>query len=292
VEFLWDEPLARHTTFRIGGPVACLARPGSQASLEELLRFLRWQRIPHRVLGGGSNVLAPDEPWEAVVVQLSGCCRDMANFRGGRGSGREIYFGAGLPLSSCLQYCVRNGLTGLEFAVGIPASLGGAVRCNAGTPAGCMADALVEVDCLDTAGGRQRAARGDLEFGYRKSGMPGDWVIMGARLRLLESDPQGIKRLLKERMRERRRKQPFGLPSAGSVFKNPPGAFAGALIEKCGLKGLRRGDAEISTRHANWIVNRGRAQAADVLALVRQAEEQVRSRFGIVLEREVEVWEP
>jgi UDP-N-acetylmuramate dehydrogenase len=321
IDRCWQEPLARHTTFRVGGPVTCLARPRSEPALVELMRWLRSERIPHFVLGAGSNVLAPDEPQEMVAIQLEWCCNTLEQYRpeqvaggepavgGGRqvaaaaGAGNEVRHGAGaaLPpgfllqvgsgvrLARLMRFCLRNALTGLEFLVGIPGSVGGALAMNAGTGSGAIGDVLVQMTVVDAAGNRRTLERSKLNIGYRCLALPPGTLILNAVLRLHRGMAAAIKRQVRAIMVQRRRTQPLGCPSAGCIFKNPPGQSAGALIDQAGLKGLRLGDAQVSHQHANWIVNLGQASARDIVALINLVEERVYRRFGVQLEREVKV---
>lgn len=282
------EPLARHTTFRIGGPVSCLASPETEPAFERLVALAGKDGVPFFVLGGGSNLLAPDGFLDRLAVKL-----DRAFGAVGKEAGGVVVAGAGVKLARLLRFCAAEGLGGLECLVGIPGSVGGAVVMNAGTREGCVADTLEWIDVLDTeTGTRRRVEPKDLSPRYRSMGLPEVWVVLGAGFRLRPATGESLRKSLRALMAQRKASQPLGWPSAGCVFKNPPGASAGELIDRAGLKGLRAGGAEISTKHANWIVNRGGATAADVLTLMARMEREVLARFDIRLEREIRVITP
>lgn len=289
IEFMWQEPLCRHTTFRIGGPVSCLARPCTEEALIELVRAVVKEGIPHFVLGGGSNVLGPDEPWNVVAIQLAPSCSTLVKSASLKSGAFEVYAGAGVRMAHWLRFCLESGFEGIESLVGIPGTVGGALVMNAGTAQGCIADVLVGIDVIDFEGRRRRIPRAELSPVYRSMRLPGDWIVLGGWFELRPLKDGSLKRRLGELMGLRKRSQPLGWPSAGCIFKNPNGVSAGALIDKSGLKGVRVGDAQISEKHANWIINRGKASARDVLALIGRMEEKVLENFGIRLEREIKV---
>lgn len=289
VEFRWDEPLARHTTFRVGGPVSCLAVPRTEKALGGLVREARRQGVPCVILGAGSNVLAWDGPMDVLVVKVTpSCCGEIRCRDAGDGE-KEVFAGAGAGLPRLLAFCLRNGFEGLEALVGIPGTVGGALVMNAGTREGAITDPLIELEFLDAEGMPQRLQKSQLSIGYRFTGLPGDSVVTGARFLLKQTERGALRARAAEIMRQRKRTQPLGLPSAGCVFKNPAGLSAGALIQRCGLKGFRVGDAEVSGKHANWIVNRGSARAADILALIQHIQQKVFRDFGVLLELEIKV---
>jgi UDP-N-acetylmuramate dehydrogenase len=290
IDCRWQEPLARHTTFRVGGPVTCVARPNSEEALIGLITWIRAKQIPHFILGGGSNVLAPDGPWQAVAIQLERACDAVEKCPEPAGEGGELWsVGSGVRLARLLRFCLVNGLHGLEALAGIPGTVGGALVMNAGTGAGTIADAMVWISLLDAAGNRVRLGKSQLDIGYRSIHLPASSLVLGAAFRLHAGSREELRRLLRQLMRQRQDTQPHGRPSAGCIFKNPPGHSAGALIEKVGCKGLRVGNAQVSTKHANWIVNLGNARAVDILALIGLIEQRVEDEFAIKLEREVRV---
>lgn len=291
VEIRKEEPLARHTTFRVGGPVRLLARPRSEKALFALLDSIRELGAPFIILGEGSNVLAPDGPWEMIVVQLHLACKGFLPGSQKTGGETTLYAGAGARLPELIRFCVENGLEGLEALAGVPATVGGALFMNASTSLGAISDPLLRLDLLDPDGTKRSVGREQLNPGYRTMGVAQNCVVLGACFKLRPC-PNGVLKERMETMLEKRKKtQPAGYPSAGSVFKNPAGQFAGALIEKAGLKGCRIGDAQISEKHANWIVNRGKATAKEILELIEKTENEIYASFGVRLEREIRILE-
>ncbi|MCU0587858.1 MAG: UDP-N-acetylmuramate dehydrogenase [Syntrophobacteraceae bacterium] len=287
LEILWDVPLASCTTFGIGGPARCLARPLTMDAVADVLRRVREVEVPFWVLGGGSNVLAPDEPLDGVVLQLSRSCSEIRIRGAGERGCVEVRAGAGLRLSRLIRFGLENGLSGLEPLVGIPGTVGGAAVMNAGTRDGCLADVLLWLDCLDEKGARQRLGLRDLRPGYRTMGLADGWCVVEACLGLRPATRGGMRDRLRETMLKRKATQPLRWPSAGSVYKNPPEAPAGWLIERAGLKGHAVGGAAVSEKHANWIINRGGATAADVRAVMTHVEKSVLEAFGVCLQREI-----
>lgn len=286
----WNEPLAHYTTFRVGGVARCLVRPESESALIQLMGRVRSQEAPYVVLGGGSNVLAPDEGLERMVIQLADCSAELRTAGPGEGEGEgvEVVVGAGAPMRRLLRFCLRERLSGLEFMVGIPGSVGGALVMNAGTGREALADALRWIEVLDGQGRLKRVERGDLRPAYRSMGLSRDWIVLrgGFSLKCLQNGSTS-RQVLSETMRSRKASQPLGLPSAGCIFKNPPGFAAGFLIDRAGLKGFRIGDAAVSEKHANWIVNHGNARARDILDLIEHIEKVVLEEFGVCLQREI-----
>ncbi|SMC20957.1 UDP-N-acetylmuramate dehydrogenase [Desulfacinum hydrothermale DSM 13146] len=287
----WDVPLERFNTFRLKGKVRCLAVPETVEALERLLDRLHRRAVPWVVLGRGSNVVIPSGTWERVLIVLDRCAGSLWWERADRDRIR-VGAGAGLRLSRLLGVCARHGWSGLEGLVGIPATVGGAVVMNAGTPQGALADVLEEVRYLDVQGKRHRRRREDLKASYRDMGLPERCVVLEAVLTLKKDDPSCVQQRMRRTMKRRRAAQPLDLPSAGCIFKNPPDAPAGALIDRAGLKGYRIGGAQVSPVHANWIVNCGGATPEDVKALIGHVKATVRQRFGVDLEEEVRVLEP
>lgn len=282
VPFLRDEPMAAHTTFRIGGPADRFLRVPDTDGLEAALNALREEEIPYFILGNGSDLLVPDEGLRGAVLQLDGRFRQA----GAAGEGR-ILAGAGAALSAVCMLAKEKGLSGMETAFGIPGSLGGALFMNAGAYGGEIRDATERVYVFEDGEVREMDAK-DCGFSYRHSVfMERDCVVLGASLRLQPGDPAEIAGKMEDYMARRREKQPLEFPSAGSVFKRPEGHFAGALIEQCGLKGLAVGGAQVSEKHAGFIVNRGGATAADVEALIGRIRETVFRETGVMLEPEV-----
>ncbi len=292
----WGEPLSRHTTFKVGGSAACLAIPENLQTLQVLMHEFSQRKIPWVILGGGSNVLPPDDPWDVVVIQLKRACGALHILHGPlaeRGAEQEkilVQVGAGVPLSAFLRFCVHRELGGAEFLAGIPGTMGGALTMNAGAFGGSISDILYRLEIMDSRGHTRRLLRKDLSCSYRSMGLPSGQIILEAVLEMRPKGAQHIKEELKKKISRRRKTQPFGVPSAGCVFKNPAGHAAGALIEKAGLKGAGVGGARVSEKHANYILNVGSATAGDILQLMERMENAVMQHFGIRLEREVRVW--
>lgn len=283
VKLLWDEPLSRHTSFRIGGPARLMAFPPAAEQLQKVLVLCRrWEIVPI-VLGNGSNVLAPDEGINGLVVCMSGL-NSVAR------SGSAILSDSGVTLARLASFAQQNGLSGLEFAHGIPGTLGGGVFMNAGAYGGELKDVVTESRCLTLAGEEQVLRGEEQQFSYRRSAYSDrDRIIISARLELKRGDPEEIRSQMAELSAQRREKQPLEYPSAGSTFRRPEGHFAAALIEQCGLKGDTVGGAQVSEKHAGFVINRGGATCADVLQLVEHIQETVLRETGVELELEVRI---
>ncbi len=277
-----DEPLAAHTTLRIGGPAAWFAQPADEPALVAAVAWARTTGLPFWCIGNGSNLLVPDEGVSGCVITTGSACRWV------RWEEDGVEAGAGYPVQRLLNEAGRHGLSGLEGLSGVPGTVGGALVMNAGTAAGETSAVVVSARVLLPSGAVVEWGPADLAFGYRSSRLqePGH-VVLSARLRLKAGDPAAIRRDLAARARRRRDTQPLELPSAGSIWTNPPGDHAGRLVEAAGCKGLRVADAMVSPKHANFIVNAGAARAADVLELMRIVRARVRERFTIVLEPEI-----
>ena len=286
IELRENEPLAAHTSFRIGGPARWMAFPKTVEEVRTLLRLAREADIPVRLLGAGTNVLAPDGGVDALVL----CLKDA--LRGVRlPEGNCIEAMAGETLASVAVFAKKNGLTGLEFAHGIPGTLGGGVYMNAGAYGGELRQVVRQVTFLHADGRLETFENGDCAFGYRTSvfeNMPG--VIVSARLALQPGEAATIEAKMRELMEKRRASQPLELPSAGSTFKRPAGHFAGALIQDAGLKGRGVGGAKVSEKHAGFVVNFDHATAADVRATIALVQKTVYETSGVQLEPEVRIW--
>ncbi len=281
-----DEPLARFTTMRVGGPADLFAAVHNAFELRALVRFARSRGIPHIVLGRGSDVVISDAGVRGLVIQ------DRAE--GSRVEGERYTADAGVPMARAATETQRAGLTGLEFGLAIPGSVGGAVWANAGAHEADIAAVIESVRVLGASGDESILSREELALSYRDSrfkhhepGQPRE-LIVEATFRLEPADPDTIKGRLDEIRRWRQAHQPLGLPSAGSVFRNPPGDSAGRLIDAAGLKGRRIGGAVVSEKHANFVVNDQKGTAADVRALMDLVRAEVAERHGILLEFEVE----
>ena len=273
--------MARYTSLRVGGPADAVARPASAEELAALARLCAEHDQPLIALGRGFNTIAPDAGVRAVVVQL-GELRALA------ADGHQVRAEAGVTHSGLTRFCAEQGLAGLEFAVGIPGTVGGWLAMNAGVPQREMKDVCTRVEWLDGRTGERRDVPAtELRWHYRRLELPAGALVLAGRFGLEPDEPESIRERMRESMERRRATQPVNEPSCGSVFKNPPGDKAGRLIEAAGLKGAEAGGAQISTLHANFIVNRGGASTADVLELIARACNEVERRFGVTLEREV-----
>lgn len=278
------EPLAAHTTLRIGGPAEWFYEPQRPEDLASLLSRLAREGIPCRLLGGGANTLAPDGGVRGAVLH-TGALRRV--FR--EGDGLRAWAGATLP--QLVRTAADAGLSGLEPLIGVPGQLGGALAMNAGSADWGIWDEIAEATVWDPAqGGEVRLLRRAEHQPAYRDGRLGRWVVLEALLRLRPAAPRVIRAAQEELLRRKNATQPVTLASAGCAFKNPPGDSAGRLVDAAGLKGTRCGGAEISERHANFVVNRGGASAADVRALIERAEREVAERFGVRLERELVIW--
>lgn len=292
----FNEPMLRHTSFRIGGPVDAWVEPESPDQLKNLVRWCRQKGIPYIVMGGGTNILVTDEGLRGVAIGMERLTQPLAWVED---QGRlRVTAAAGVPTRRLCALALRNGWQGINFALGIPGSLGGAICMNAGTAGGQMADVLEAVVVLTGTGDVVRLEKNMLGFEYRRMHLPADMtadahlgpVIVRAELGLTLGGRPRLRNQARELLRKRAQSQPMGERCAGSFFKNPSKETpAGRLIDEAGLKGAAVGDAQVSTRHANFIVNRGRATAADVLRLKALIEETVWNRFGIRLQPEVRI---
>jgi len=285
VTVLEHEPLAPRTTWKIGGPARWLVEVGARASLVPVLAQLRSEDVRWAVLGNGSNVLVSDAGFEGVVIVLVGELATLELQRGAPGSHKIIAAG-GASLTRLLRVAKDEALSGLWVLGGVPGSVGGAVKMNAGTRWGEVSDTLAEVE-LASADGIATVPAAELGLAYRHSAITADQVIMSATFVVSDADA-AMRDQLDEVLAYRKGSQPLQFPSCGSVFANPDGDSAGRLIEAVGLKGQRIGGLEISTQHANWIVNHGGGTAADAVALIALCIARVRQSFGIVLRPEVQ----
>ncbi len=280
-EVRFKEPLSFHTSLRIGGPADIFVVPQDVEDIRLALSFADREQLPVDVVGGGNNLLVSDRGVRGVVLKLEGCL-GRAEF-----NGEEAVAGAGVSLSALIREAAALNLGGIEALVGVPATIGGAVAMNAGTPDGSIGDFISAVYFLHADGTMGEFKPGAGSFSYRMFNAPTGSVLIGARLQLHRRPMADIQKDIKQRLKLKKATQPLALASAGCVWKNPPGDAAGRLVEKVGLKGKRLNGAEISAKHANFIVNRGGASAADIRALMDMARERVQSQFGITLEPEI-----
>lgn len=286
-----NELLSRHTSFRIGGPADMFVSPSDRDDLITLLRYIKQKGLVRFILGGGTNLLVRDGGFRGVVinVQRMNAIRIEREYHAVGGTFVVVYAEAGAPLSKLLSFAAEEGLTGIEFCVGIPGTIGGALCMNAGTADGEIGDIIDSVTMISPEGEVVTKGREQMEFGYRTACIPAEHVIIDAKCVLRRGDKTKIMARVKELMEKRKQRQPWGQPSAGSVFKNPQDEAAGRLIESAGLKGKTVGGAQVSDRHANFIVNTGNARAADVLALMEIIKNAVLEYRGVRLEPEIKI---
>jgi UDP-N-acetylmuramate dehydrogenase len=282
-EFLFNEPLSGHTSFRIGGPAEMLAIPYGEHSLAELLVKIKRQKLNYYVLGNGSNLLAEDRGYKGVVIKIARGFKNLSRDK------NRLTVDSGYSLPALVDYCAREGLSGMEWAVGIPGSLGGALVMNAGAYGGQMADSVKKVWGLTPEGKKLKLSPKQIDFSYRQANYPKGFVITGAELELKPGRRSSIKKAMALYLSKRKKNQPLTLPSAGCIFKNPPGDSAKRLIAVAGMKGQKLGGAAVSVKHANFIVNQGGAKAAEVLALIKKIQSQAYQRLGIRLIPEVKI---
>lgn len=286
IPVLWDEPMKNHTSFKIGGPAAALCAPKDRRQLRELVGFVQREGVDSWYIGNGSNLLVSDAGLNGIAILLD------SSFDGEiEQDGTVLLSPAGKKLSAVCAAACAAGLTGLEFAYGIPGSVGGAVYMNAGAYGGEMKDRLLWVEYLAPTGEIVRLEQEQLSLSYRHSrfmeeGMQGSCIVRAA-FGLQRGEKAAIQSEMDRILNQRRQKQPLEYPSAGSTFKRPQGAFAAQLIDKCGLKGFTVGGAQVSKKHAGFVINTGKATCADVLELTRQVRECVQEKTGYLLELEV-----
>ena len=286
IPVLWDEPMKNHTSFKIGGPAAALCAPKDRRQLRELVGFVQREGVDSWYIGNGSNLLVSDKGLNGIAILLD------SGFDGEiEVDGTVLLAPAGKKLSAVCAAACAAGLTGLEFAYGIPGSVGGAVYMNAGAYGGEMKDRLLWVEYLAPTGEIVRLEQEQLSLSYRHSrfmeeGMQGSCIVRAA-FGLQRGEKAAIQSEMDRILNQRRQKQPLEYPSAGSTFKRPQGAFAAQLIDECGLKGFTVGGAQVSEKHAGFVINTGKATCADVLELTRQVRECVQEKTGYLLELEV-----
>lgn len=286
IELRFDELLAKHTSFRIGGGAEVMAFPKSEDELSALLKksaLLDWK---FAILGAGTNVLAPDEGVQGLVICLKDCLDGVRQT-----DETHIQVMAGVTMSRAAVFAANLGLAGMEFAHGIPGTVGGGVYMNAGAYGGEISDICESVQVMDYSGEVKTLSRDQMDFSYRHSCLEGqNAVVVSAVFELIPGSSDEIRSKMKDFQQRRMASQPLDLPSAGSAFKRPSGGYAAALIDQAGLKGYRIGGAAISEKHAGFAVNLGGATAADVKALLTQVSETVYNSTGILLEPEIRIW--
>lgn len=283
-QILKDEPMDKHTTFRAGGKADYLVMPSNEEQVRDLVLLLKKENVPYYVMGNGSNLLVRDQGFKGVIIQIA---RKMNQIRV---EGETIYAQAGALLSKIAAQALGEGLTGFEFASGIPGTLGGAVMMNAGAYGGEMKQVIVNA-CVLTSAGEIAVIPADLmELGYRTSVFAKNQdIILSAQLKLEYGNEAVIREYMDELKEQRVSKQPLEYPSAGSTFKRPEGYFAGKLIQDAGLRGFQVGGAQVSEKHCGFVINKDHATATDILSLMEQVSDKVEEKFGVRLEPEVKI---
>ena len=279
---LEQELMSRHTSFRIGGPADYFVEPASVDELAGVLSLARQEKVPFFIVGNGSNLLVSDEGFRGMIVHTGGSLRSISV------EGDVIYAQAGALLGAVAGAALEAELTGMEFAAGIPGTLGGAVCMNAGAYGGEMKDILLDAEVLTQDGERLVIPVEELDLSYRHSIIfEKNYIVLAAHIRLSRGDKTQIRNRMNELAGARKEKQPLEYPSAGSTFKRPEGYFAGKLIQDAGLKGYTVGGAQVSEKHSGFVINRGGATAEEVRFLIRQVRSKVKQQFGVELEPEV-----
>ena len=286
ISLRFSEPMAQHTSFRIGGPAEVMAFPASGEELRQLLQMSALLDLKPAILGAGTNILAPDAGIPGLVICLKDSLEGMERLDDTR-----IRVMGGVTMARAAVFAANLGLSGMEFAHGIPGTIGGGVYMNAGAYGGELCQIIESVEVMDMEGNIRCLSGEEMGFSYRHSRLEEEQgIVLSAIFHLIPREPEQIKATMKELIGKRTASQPLDLPSAGSAFKRPVGGYAAALIDQAGLKGYRVGDAAISTKHAGFAVNLGNATAADVRELLRQVSDKVYENSGIRIEPEVRIW--
>ena len=286
IEFAMDEPMAKHTSFRIGGPVEAMAFPKNPEELTKLLKTSALLHITPAILGAGTNILAPDEGIRGLVICLKDCMGGMEQL-----DDTHIRVAAGVTMTRAAVFAAGLGLSGLEFAHGIPGTVGGGVYMNAGAYGGEICQVCRSVEVMDMDGNISTMGCSCMEFSYRHSILEEkDGIVLSAIFELEPKPQEEIREKMADLMNRRKTSQPLDLPSAGSAFKRPVGGYAAAMIDQAGLKGFCVGGAGVSTKHAGFVVNNGGATSADVKEVLRRVSDKVFADTGIRLEPEVRIW--
>ena len=283
ITVLEQELMQKHTTFHVGGAAKYFAIPKNVDEIQTLIAYCQKQNMSYCVLGNGSNVLFADAGYDGMIIQIGNAMSEI------RVDGTVVYAQAGAILARVAKTAYEAGLTGMEFAAGIPGSIGGAIVMNAGAYGGEMKDVVSCVDVLSTDGTRRKYTCDEMEFSYRHSIIDSDKIVVGVELALQKGDKTVILNRMNELAEARRSKQPLEYPSAGSTFKRPEGYFAAKLIDDSGLRGYRVGGAMVSEKHCGFVVNVEHASTADVLAVMQHVQEVVNEKYGVMLEPEVRI---
>jgi len=282
-DLVLSEPLKKHTTYHVGGPATAMCFPNSKEKLREIVISCNDNDIPFFILGGGSNILVHDDGLDQIVIKMNECCSDVTQM------GSQIYAGAGVLVSHLVRFCEEHGLAGLDFMSGIPGTVGGALRMNAGAFVGEIGDRVTEIEVMSHDGQFLSIPAEEAGFGYRRADNLGDKIILGCNLKLDKGNHAVLAESRREYLKKRSVKQPLDYGSCGSVFKRPPGDFAGSLIEKAGCKEMKIGGAMVSPKHANFIINYQNATARDIFQLIQKVQSIVYHKFKIWLELEVKL---
>jgi len=283
---LFNEPLKHHVAYRVGGPADILVFPQSESDLVWIGEISKSENLPLTVIGTGTNLLVKDQGIRGITLSLEKAFKEIS-FERKSLEGTVVRAGGGVTKPDLLKWAISKGLTGLEFSSGVPGTIGGGIFMNAGTKYGSYGDVLKELRLFDFTEGARTFSKDEFHFGYREQTAVKDRLVVWASFLLTEGNSETIQTEVDRIIQERAEKQPLDFPSCGSTFKNPPGFSAGRLIEKAGLKGLTRGGAQISEKHANFILNKGQASAQDILDLIQTAKDTVKAQFGVTLECEV-----
>lgn len=284
VKLLLNEPMKNHTSFKIGGPADILVEPREVWHIKEIINICKTENIPYFVMGNGTNLIVRDGGIRGVVIKMT--CKFSACSL----EGNIIKAEAGISLSRLANFAMVNGLTGLEFASGIPGTLGGAVVMNAGAYGPEIKDVILSTEYLDRDGEVKKLTRDEHQFGYRTSVLQHNGgIVLRSEFALEKGDKEKIKQRMDELNKRRKETQPLEMPSAGSVFKRPAGFFAGKLIQDCGLRGFKINGAQVSGKHCGFIVNTGDATADDVISLIKHVQDTVRKAFNVELQTEVKI---
>ena len=280
----FNEPMSNHTSFKVGGPADILVAPYGISDLISIVELCRSEQVPFLVIGNGTNLIVRDKGIRGVVIKTA------EHFKNYSVNGDIIEAESGILLSDLSKIALENGLTGLEFACGIPGTLGGAVVMNAGAYGGEMKNIVIKTCYLNTAGELKHVEGDNHLFGYRTSFIQKEGgIVLKTYMKLDKGNKDNIKNQMDDLDKKRSNTQPLEMPSAGSVFKRPEGHYTGPLIEQCGLKGYSMGGAQVSNKHCGFIVNKGDATASDILAVIKYVQERVKAQFGVQLEPEIKI---
>ncbi len=286
-EIRFLEPMKKHTSLRIGGPADVFVMPQDLRSLGNLLAHLKRKKIPFFPLGDGTNILVRDGGIEGVVISFKAFKKIKVLIE--EGEGVEVYVEAGMPLQRLVSFSQEKGYSGIEGLAGIPGSFGGAVCGNAGAYGYEIKDVILSVLLMNAEGETETILAGDIKFGYRKSSISSKELLIGADIKLKKDRKEDVSARIKDFIKRKWESQPISAPSAGCVFKNPPGLRAGKMIDEAGCKGMRIGDVEVSNVHANFFINKGNSTASDFIRLMGKVTQRVGEKFGIILEPEIKI---